>query len=168
MEHHWCDFWLQRKQKKGFLGTGILLRNQPISQDIMAIPMHARHCVQLSLSVPANLFNNSTITTWRRIMTPTTIQNHLFFFSLSKMFFPFTVLNMVKIWQRTKMLKINVSFSRALSLKVDSPSNCMAYFAWGFQQDYRLKELEQLMYQLSTSPTVFEVLHMESYLMKSL
>ncbi|KAL8481636.1 hypothetical protein ACS0TY_027952 [Phlomoides rotata] len=111
---------------KLIISMGIFLSIQPISQDVIAISIQPRHCFQLSLSVPANLPNNSTITTCRRIMIPITIQNSLFLVSISKMFLPFTLLNVLKIWQRTSMLKIKVSFSLVVNLKDDSPSNCIA------------------------------------------
>ena len=100
--------------------------------------MHSPHCPQFNLSVLANFFKNSTITTIRTMVMAMIPQNNLFLrIPLNTFFFSsFLALNSLNTWQRTKVLKINVSFTFSVTPKIDSPLNCKVrrtiiwYKAW--------------------------------------
>lgn len=54
---------LAREVRKGSLGTGMSLTRKPMGHEIDAMIIQANHCCQFNLTVSANFFKNSTITT---------------------------------------------------------------------------------------------------------
>ncbi|KAA8527655.1 hypothetical protein F0562_035476 [Nyssa sinensis] len=58
--------WVDYENRAGTLEqyySGMHFTSQPIGHETKAIPMHAPHCPKFNLSVSANFFKNSTITT---------------------------------------------------------------------------------------------------------
>ena len=79
-----------------------------------------------STSELENFFKSSSMTTWRTMVMAMISINNLFLSIRSKTFFflSFLALNSLKTWQRTKVVKIKVSFTFSVTLKIDSPLNC--------------------------------------------
>ena len=106
--------------------TGMHFTRQPIGHDKAASPMQAPHWPQLSLSVLANFFRNSTITSWRTMVIPIMAKNSLFLSIPLNIFFfsNFLALNSLKTWQRTKVLKMRVFLTFSFTPNMNFPLNC--------------------------------------------